>query len=428
MKQIITSAWVLLYFPFLSFGRQASVADIIPEPNRVETCTGSFTISRKTSLVAVGADAEKEAAMFNYFFKRKYGFTLKGKYAAGRDVIRLAVSPDHKQTVEAYRLRVGEHQANIAGGRGGVFYGIQSLIQLIRADGGRLFVPVQRLTDAPNFAYRGLMLDVARHFFDPDEIKKVLDVMASLKLNRFHWHLTDDQGWRLIIPDSRQRNGTLRFWEAQYDVMLGDNMISSPHGWSAWRPYATYYLYLLTGKKDYLLQTMNALGACVQTIDAGTGHLRWAFVVDPYVPTVQSSENFPNTGVDSYNANQFKAQEGRNRPRVIGEAYVDMVSGWFHANSSDNDVHEIFKCMDEVVLGNAYILEEADGGILAYNCRVVKKGSRLYVTSGDDSLVQVHLNLKNYHTVAIAGWQQRTSVWPGRTWLHKTETAGALKQ
>ena len=232
---------------------------------------------------------------------------------------------------------------------------------------------------------------------------------------------------QLIVPDSRQRNGTLRFWEAQYDVMMGDNMMSSPHGWSAWRAYATYYLYLLTGKEDYLLQTMNAVGTCVQMIDARTGHLRWAFVVDPYVNTVQSCENFPNTGADTYNANQFKAQEGRTRPRIIGEEFVDMVAGWFHANSSDNDVHEIFKCMEEVALGKAYIFERADGGLLAYNCRVVKKGDRLSVTSVDDRLSRIHLNLKNRYILKIAGWPQQTSG-PGMTWVSKNKADPVLKK
>jgi len=199
MKKTITAAWLLLAFPFLVSGRQAGRADITPAAAGVHAGTGSFMISQETSLIIPGIHAEKDAAMFNYFFKKKYGFALKVRHAGDRDVIRLAVSRDGKLPGEAYRLRVGPRRVDITGGPGGVFYGIQSLIQLIQEHGERLSVPVLELDDAPQFAYRGLMLDVARHFFDMDELKKILDVMASLKLNRFHWHLTDDQGWRLEV-------------------------------------------------------------------------------------------------------------------------------------------------------------------------------------------------------------------------------------
>lgn len=78
----------------------------------------------------------------------------------------------------------------------GMYYGIQTLRQLITPDG---CLPAVRIEDAPRFAYRGLHLDVSRHFFPPAFIKKYIDVMSALKLNTFHWHLTDDQGWRLEI-------------------------------------------------------------------------------------------------------------------------------------------------------------------------------------------------------------------------------------
>ncbi|SHF38201.1 hypothetical protein [Pedobacter caeni] len=224
---------------------------------------------------------------------------------------------------------------------------------------------------------------------------------------------------QLIVPDSRIRNGTLRFWEAQYDVMLGKNMLSSPHGWSAWRAYATHYLYLLTGKEDYLIQTMNAVGSCAQTIDSKSGKLRWAFVIDPYVNTVQSSENFPGTSEDKYNNNQFKAEEGKTKPIIIGEQYVDMVSDWFQANTSDNDVHEIFKCMEEVALGKAYVLERNDGTLLTYNCSVIKKGNYLVLNSADDRLFKAHFNLKKKCKVSIPGWKQETSIPAGISWFSK---------
>ena len=106
---------------------------------------------------------------------------------------------------------------------------------------------------------------------------------------------------QLRLPDGRRRGGTLRFWEAQYDVFMLPNMISSPHGWSAWRAhgermesawraYATYYAYLLTGQERWLRETFDAAAAFAALIDHKTGDLNWAFVVDPYVRALQVCE------------------------------------------------------------------------------------------------------------------------------------------
>ena len=228
---------------------------------------------------------------------------------------------------------------------------------------------------------------------------------------------------QLAIPDSRQRGGTLRFWEAQFDVMMGNNMISSPHGWSAWRIYATYYAYLLDGNEDWLVQTMNALGSCVQLIDDRTGKLRWAFVVDPSVKTVQSSENFPGTSADTYNANQFNVRQGKFCDVSVGEQYVDMVSDWFTANSSDNDVHEIFKCLEEVALTSAFVLEHADGTLLAYNCTAVRDGGWIVIKPAEAVVKKVHVNLRGPSSLRVQ-WADakatETNVNGGMTWIKKS--------
>ena len=177
-----------------------------------------------------------------------------------------------------------------------------------------------------------------------------------------------------MIPDCRQRGGTIRFWEAMYDVIIPTNFINSPHGWTAWKVYATYYLYLLTGKKEYLIDTMDTLGACVQCIDLETGKLRWGFISDP-----------------SVNAKMFVNENGGcHKSAVIGEQYVDMVSDWWKSDtlvhgfanpeigltsgfykgaSCDNDIHEVFKCMCETVIDKAFIHFE-DGKLICYNCSV----------------------------------------------------------
>lgn len=87
---------------------------------------------------------------------------------------------------------------------------------------------------------------------------------------------------QMLIPDCRMNGASLRFWEAQYDVMIRANFVNSPHGWSAWTIYAKFYLYLLTAKSKYLVEMLNALGACVQLMDLD-GNLRWAFAADPQI-------------------------------------------------------------------------------------------------------------------------------------------------
>lgn len=181
-----------------------------------------------------------------------------------------------------------------------------------------------------------------------------------------------------LIPDARTKGATLRFWEARYDINMPANMMNSPHGWTSWKTYATYYLYLLTGKVEYLKDTMDTLGACMQMIDEN-GVLRWAFVTDPCVET----NEMVKADTPPYIA--FK-------PRVVSEEYLPMVSDWYrqrprklvkqylmnfnninvnrsdYGGSCDNDVHEHFKCLDECVYGKAFVHEPIDGKLVLYNC------------------------------------------------------------
>lgn len=106
---------------------------------------------------------------------------------------------------ESYTLSITRDRVRVeAGDVAGVFYGTRTLLQQLPPGPNRWRVPAARIEDTPRFSYRGMHLDVARHFFAVDEIKRYLDLLAAYKLNVFHWHLTDDQGWRLQIP-SRPR-------------------------------------------------------------------------------------------------------------------------------------------------------------------------------------------------------------------------------
>ena len=113
--------------------------------------------------------------------------------------LQLAELPDEAYELEVLHLDGGNAiQAHVAGGsEAGVFYGLQTLRQLLDLNGGAL--PALRVSDAPRYAYRGMMLDIARHFHGPAEIRRLIDLMSQYKLNVLHLHLADDQGWRIEI-------------------------------------------------------------------------------------------------------------------------------------------------------------------------------------------------------------------------------------
>lgn len=132
-----------------------------------------------------------------------------------------------------------------------------------------------------------------------------------------------------LVPDCRMAGGTLRFWEAQYDVEMGGTpsapraqMMNSPHGWSAWNIYGLFHLYELTGEVRYLERGMNAMGACAQLMGLD-GTLRWAFVPDPQ----RQARVFVK---DEAAAAQGRVA-GRHAERTIGEEYVPMISSWWTA-------------------------------------------------------------------------------------------------
>ena len=112
--------------------------------------------------------------------------------------IEITDATDNPIAAEGYNLTVSKQGVNIqASSAAGAFYGLQTLAQLAR-NGKEL--PVTTIKDEPRFPYRGLHLDVSRHFFNTDYVKKQIDLVATYKINRLHWHLTDGAGWRLEIP------------------------------------------------------------------------------------------------------------------------------------------------------------------------------------------------------------------------------------
>lgn len=208
---------------------------------------------------------------------------------------------------------------------------------------------------------------------------------------------------QLRVPDGRRRGGTMRFWEAQYDVFMLPNMISSPHGWSAWRAYATYYAFLLTGNERWLRETFDAASSFASLIDHKSGNLNWAFVVDPFVQAVQTTEPDSTCTADDDTYGNPHPLCYPHRSIVIGEQYVPMIADWQTVVSSDNDVHECFKFIAEAVLCNAFVIARPDGSIGAYNCRAERSGDRLIVKASEPQITTLYTCLKSPLTVEFDG-------------------------
>lgn len=234
---------------------------------------------------------------------------------------------------------------------------------------------------------------------DEKERKHYTDAM--LQILNSHDCLT-----QLRVPDARRRGGTMRYWEAQYDVQMLPNMFNSPHGWSGWRAYATYYAYLLTGEERWLKETFNAMGAFSNLIDFRSGDLRWAFVVDPYLKVKQACSADTHVTEDSLSFGNPHPELYDTREFVIGEQYVNMISDWQTVNTQDNDVHELFKCIGEAMLTNAFVVEQPNGEVIGYNCRVTRQGNRLTVKANEKQIVNLHCNLRKAYTVSFNGKTQ----------------------
>lgn len=243
-----------------------------------------------------------------------------------------------------------------------------------------------------------------------DEAARQHYTEAMMKILNSHSCLT-----QLRVPDARRRQGTMRYWEAQYDVQMLPNMFNSPHGWSGWRAYATYYAYLLTGEEKWLEQTINAMGAFANLIDYRNGNLRWAFVVDPHLQVEQACSPDRKVTFDQVSFGNPHPKLYDTRKFVIGEQYVNMISDWQTINTQDNDVHEVFKCIGETVLTNAFVLERADGTVVGYNCKVKQEKGRLTVKVDEKQITRLHCNLKHPFEVAFQGKNVRMNT--GMGWI-----------
>lgn len=211
-----------LLFLILTVRAQTKVV-IVPQPVSIEMHQGNFHFNSATNVIAENG-AEHEVRMLNFYLKKLYGFTLpaRAKISStnGSNIIFKLVNNNERK--DAYHLDVTANKIIISSSSNqGLFYGLQTLLQLLpetktQAVSEGFLIPQLSINDYPRFQYRGMHLDVGRHFFDVDFVKKYIDYLAYFKYNTFHWHLTEDQGWRIEIKKyplltsvGAYRNGTV---------------------------------------------------------------------------------------------------------------------------------------------------------------------------------------------------------------------------
>jgi hexosaminidase len=197
--------FVSLILSFLA-GAVCAQDNVIPVPVSVQKSDAKFVLDGSTDLYVLTSDPQVgEIAQQFAAVLRERGFDLDVSTAqpAGK-AITLSLNPSRAAELgdEGYVLTVDQDKVAVAAnGPAGLFYALQTLRQLLPAGkvDGAATIPGCTIRDYPRFKWRGLMLDVSRHFFTKEEVKKFIDVMAQYKFNTFHWHLTDDNGWRIEI-------------------------------------------------------------------------------------------------------------------------------------------------------------------------------------------------------------------------------------
>lgn len=204
--------------------------NVIPQPAKVSFGVGEFRLDGTTLLIIPGyLQLNEEAELLNEAIRAGGGWTLVlGQAEPASNWIRLMVDPTvDVVSDEGYVLTITQGSVEVRGkSRAGVFYGVQTLVQLMAdsqfkcSQGGCWKLPVVKIQDEPAFCYRGLMLDVSRHFYPIEFVRKCIDLMASYKLNTFHWHLTDAGGWRFEMKQFPELT-SVAAWRTQ-------------EGWLAW--------------------------------------------------------------------------------------------------------------------------------------------------------------------------------------------------
>lgn len=224
-----TFTFLFLILQALCFSQSNSPSlSIIPQPNKVEFAEGTFAFNSETKIIMGNPSMFSYMEAFMSYTGLYFGYRLHAipDMQPGENYILLKPVMWEKDSPEKYELTIEKQHITISAqlNGAGFTYAFQSLLQLLSAtqpmvsgpETPTITIPCVKITDEPRYTWRGMHLDVSRHFFDVAFIKKYLDLMAFYKMNTFHWHLTDDQGWRIeikkypkLLINAAWRNGTM---------------------------------------------------------------------------------------------------------------------------------------------------------------------------------------------------------------------------
>lgn len=213
-----------------------SSVNLIPQPQMLELGHGSYSLDKEYLVYTNSEKTQKEIHFLSEFLNNNYGISLSRIADVEQNAHIKIYLTDEIAEKEGYSLNIEKNIIIKAQTPTGVFYAIQTLLQLLPSEYGKyssLNIPVLQIEDYPNYAWRGLNLDVCRHFSSVETVKKIIDGLAMHKMNVFHWHLTEDQGWRIEIKKypklteiGSQRKETVIGHLSEYPTQF-DN---TPHG------------------------------------------------------------------------------------------------------------------------------------------------------------------------------------------------------
>ncbi|RAK03157.1 hexosaminidase [Larkinella arboricola] len=245
--------WLGILLSFTCLGQSENRCPIIPRPAHLETREGRFVLSNTTIVRIPAANPELRTLAENFIrqVNTASGLTLgiqsANESGAAESVLTFRSVGDTGLGAEGYRMDVTTRTITIEAAQpAGFFYAIQSLYQLLPPEifsstrvstAVNWSVPACRIEDQPRYSYRGLHLDVARHFFPVSFIKKYIDLLALHKFNTFHWHLTDDQGWRIEI---KKYPKLTQVGSQRQETLIGHYYESDPQQFDG-KPYGGFY-------------------------------------------------------------------------------------------------------------------------------------------------------------------------------------------
>lgn len=235
-KLVLNLCLIFCLITLISNKAIASELNIIPKPLNSTQGVGYFSLNSSSSIIYNNDEIAYLAHFLNDFlhvnFKRTLPYQKSPEQTSSEEKSgTISFILDSNIQDESYQLSIKPNSVTVTGSEAGLFYGLQSIKQLISPyETGSIKLPVAEIIDKPRFEYRGAMLDVARYFFSVEEVKRFIDLMAFYKLNTFHWHLTEDAGWRIEIkkyPLLTQIGAWRRGTQSNHDPASFDRL---PHG------------------------------------------------------------------------------------------------------------------------------------------------------------------------------------------------------